>query len=221
MAELEETLAIPREEVILASAKEGTGVDEILEAIVKRDPAARAATRRRRCRRSSSTATTTRTRAWSPTSGSPNGTLHDHERIRFMATGVETEILELGYFRPQPVPTERLAAGEVGYVATGLKSIADARVGDTLTDGRRGAAEPAARLPAGAAARLRRHLPDARRRLPAPARRARQAAPQRRRLRLRARVAAWRWASASAAASSACCTWRSSRSAWSASSGWT
>jgi GTP-binding protein LepA len=71
-----------------------------------------------------------------------NGTLHDHERIRFMATGVETDILELGYFRPQAVPTRRLTVGEVGYVASGLKSIADARVGDTLTDADRPAAEP-------------------------------------------------------------------------------
>jgi GTP-binding protein LepA len=133
MAELEDTLAIPREEVILASAKEGTGVPEILEAIVQRIP---------------------------PPRGDPsaplqalvfdshydqykgvvayvrlaNGTLHDHERIRFMATQAESEILELGYFRPQPVPTRSLAAGEVGYVASGLKSIAEARVGDTLTD---------------------------------------------------------------------------------------
>ena len=71
-----------------------------------------------------------------------NGTLHDHERIRFMATGVESEILELGYFRPQPVPTRSLTAGEVGYVASGLKSIAEARVGDTLTDADKPAPEP-------------------------------------------------------------------------------
>ena len=133
MAELEDALAIPREEVILASAKEGTGVAEVLEAIVQRVP---------------------------PPAGDPaaplqalvfdshydqykgvvayvrvaNGTLQDHERIRFMATTAESEILELGYFRPQPVPTKTLAAGEVGYVASGLKSIAEARVGDTLTD---------------------------------------------------------------------------------------
>ncbi|HLE58869.1 MAG TPA: translation elongation factor 4 [Candidatus Limnocylindria bacterium] len=132
MDELEETLSIPREEVLLASAKEGIGITEILEAIVQRvpppggDPAAPL-------------------RAlvfdshYDPYKGVvayvrvADGTLHDHERIRFMATGVESDILELGYFRPQPVPTKRLTVGEVGYVASGLKSIADARVGDTLT----------------------------------------------------------------------------------------
>ncbi len=71
-----------------------------------------------------------------------NGTLHDHDRIRFMATGVTSEILELGWFRPQPVAAATLAAGEVGYVATGLKSIAEARVGDTLTTARHPAPEP-------------------------------------------------------------------------------
>ena len=70
------------------------------------------------------------------------GTLHDHDRIRFMATGAESEILELGYFRPQPVPTKRLVAGEVGYVATGLKSIREAQVGDTLTTAARPADAP-------------------------------------------------------------------------------
>jgi GTP-binding protein LepA len=71
-----------------------------------------------------------------------SGTLHDHERIRFMATDAESEILELGYFRPQPMPTERLVAGEVGYVASGLKNIREARVGDTLTTAAAGAEEP-------------------------------------------------------------------------------
>jgi GTP-binding protein LepA len=141
MDELENTLAIPREEVILASAKEGRGVDEILEAIVQRIP---------------------------PPSGAPrvglqalvfdshydaykgvvayvrvaNGTLRDHERIRFMATGAESEILELGYFRPGPVPTANLSSGEVGYVATGLKNIRQAQVGDTLTTVQNAAAGP-------------------------------------------------------------------------------
>ena len=140
MGELEDTLAIPREEVLLASAKEGIGMTEILEAIVRRVP---------------------------PPSGDPdaplqalvfdshydpykgvvayvrvaNGTLHDHERIRFMATDAVSEILELGYFRPQPVPTRSLTVGEVGYVASGLKSIAEARVGDTLTVADRPATE--------------------------------------------------------------------------------
>ncbi len=141
MEELENILAIPREEVLLASAKEGTGVAEILEAIVARVP---------------------------PPKGNPEaplkglifdshydqykgvivyvrlaqGTLHQHDSIRLMASGAESEILEVGVFRPQLVPVQQLVAGEVGYVATGLKSVRDAQVGDTLTSASRPAAEP-------------------------------------------------------------------------------
>jgi len=141
MDELEETLAIPREEVLLASAKDGTGIPEILEAIVQRIPAPMAAT-------SAPLAALVFDSHYDQYKGVvayvrlSAGTLHDHERIRFMATGVESEILELGYFRPQPVPTKRLVSGEVGYVATGLKSIREAQVGDTLTGAERGADAP-------------------------------------------------------------------------------
>ena len=132
MDELETVLAIPREEVLLASAKDGTGIVDILEAIVTRIP---------------------------PPKGDPAaplqglvfdshydaykgvivyvrlaaGTLHVHDRIRLMASGAEAELLELGVFRPQLVPVKALVAGEVGYVATGLKNVREAQVGDTLT----------------------------------------------------------------------------------------
>jgi GTP-binding protein LepA len=141
MEELENVLAIPREEVILASAKEGRGVPEILEAIVARVP---------------------------PPKGDPKaplqglvfdshydaykgvlcyvrlaaGTLNDHDVIRLMASGAETELLELGVFRPQLVPVKQLVAGEVGYIATGLKNVREAQVGDTVTAVATPAAEP-------------------------------------------------------------------------------
>ena len=59
-----------------------------------------------------------------------------------MASGAEAEPLELGVFRPQLVPVKQLVAGEVGYVATGLKSVRDAQVGDTVTTVARPADEP-------------------------------------------------------------------------------
>ncbi len=140
MEELENILAIPREEVILASAKEGIGIVDILEAVVARIP---------------------------PPKGDPEaplkalifdshydaykgvinyvrlaaGTLHAHDRIRLMASGAESEMLELGVFRPQLVPVQLLVAGEVGYAATGLKNVREAQVGDTLTSAVRPAAE--------------------------------------------------------------------------------
>jgi len=141
MRELEETLAMPREEVLLVSAKEGTGVPEILEAIVRRVPAPSGDA-------SAPLQALVFDSHYDPYKGVvayvrlAAGTLHDHERIRFMGTDVTSEILELGYFRPQPVATKRLVVGEVGYVATGLKSIREARVGDTLTVADRPAAAP-------------------------------------------------------------------------------
>ena len=139
--ELENVLAMPREEVILASAKEGTGVPEILQAIVDRIP---------------------------PPKGDPGaplqalvfdshydaykgvvcylrlaeGTLHEHDVIRLMASRAQSELLELGVFRPQLVPVKQLFAGEVGYVATGLKNVREAQVGDTVTTVARPAARP-------------------------------------------------------------------------------
>ena len=59
-----------------------------------------------------------------------------------MASGAEGELLELGVFRPALVPMKRLVAGEVGYVATGLKSVRDAQVGDTITSATTPASEP-------------------------------------------------------------------------------
>jgi GTP-binding protein LepA len=132
MVELEETFAIPRQEVLLVSAKEGTGVGDVLEAIVRRIPAPAADV-------DGALRALVFDSHYDPYKGVvayvrlASGTLRDHERIRFMATRAESEILELGYFRPQPLPTDRLMAGEVGYVASGLKSIREARVGDTLT----------------------------------------------------------------------------------------
>jgi GTP-binding protein LepA len=139
--ELENVLAIPREEVLLASAKEGTGILEILEAIVHRVPPPKGRpTEPLRCLVFDShydqykgVVTYVRLAA---------GTLHEHERIRLMGSGAEADILELGVFRPQMVPVKVLTAGEVGYIATGLKSVRDAQVGDTVTNAGAPALEP-------------------------------------------------------------------------------
>jgi GTP-binding protein LepA len=139
--ELENVLAIPREEVILASAKDGTGVPDILEAIVARIPAPKGDPQ-------------------APVQGLifdshydaykgvivyvrlAAGTLKTGDDIRLMGSGAEAEPLELGVFRPQLVPVKQLSAGEVGYVATGLKNVREAQVGDTLTTTARPASEP-------------------------------------------------------------------------------
>jgi len=141
MEELETVLAIPREEVLLVSAKEGTGVPELLEAIVSRIPPPKG-----------DPADALRALVfdshYDPYKGVvvyvrlASGTLHAHDRIRLMASGAESELLELGFFRPALVPVRSLRAGEVGYVATGLKNVREAQVGDTITAADAPAADP-------------------------------------------------------------------------------
>jgi GTP-binding protein LepA len=141
MEELENVLAIPREEVILASAKEGTGVPEILEAIVARIPSPKGSP-------DAPLRALVFDSHYDPYKGVvcyvklAEGTLHHHDTIRLMASGAEAELLELGVFRPQLVPVKQLVAGEVGYVATGLKNVREAQVGDTVTAVARHATAP-------------------------------------------------------------------------------
>ena len=141
MEELENVLAIPREEVILASAKEGRGVAEILEAIVARIPAPKGDP-------SAPLQALVFDSHYDPYKGVlcyirlDEGTIRDHDVIRLMASGAEAELLELGVFRPQLVPVPQLVAGEVGYVATGLKNVREAQVGETVTVAKRPAPRP-------------------------------------------------------------------------------
>jgi GTP-binding protein LepA len=141
MDELENVLAIPREEVILASAKDGTGVPEILEAIVARIPAPQGEV-------DAPLRALVFDSHYDPYKGVivyvrlEEGLLHERDTVRLMGSGAEAEILEVGVFRPQLVPVDQLLAGEVGYVATGLKSVRDAQVGDTLTVAARPAEHP-------------------------------------------------------------------------------
>src|SRR5258708_24800347 len=128
--DLRTTLGFKDEEILLASGKTGQGVKEILDAVVDRVP---------------------------PPSGDPDAPLHalifdshyyaykgvvahvrvvdgsveQRDRILLMATHKESELLELGVFAPNATPIKRLATGEVGYVATGLKAVSYCRVGVT------------------------------------------------------------------------------------------
>jgi GTP-binding protein LepA len=139
--ELENVLAMPREEVLLASAKDGTGVPEILEAIVQRVPPPRGDPE-------APLQGLIFDSHYDPYKGVvvyirlAQGTLHGHDVIRLMGSGAEAELVELGFFRPQLVPVPELRAGDVGYVATGLKSVRDAQVGDTITTVANPAAHP-------------------------------------------------------------------------------
>jgi small GTP-binding protein len=177
MEELENVLAIPREEVIAVSAKDGTNVEQVLEAIVARIPPPKGD-------------------AGAPLQGLifdshydaykgvvayvrlVDGGLREHDGA---ADGLGRRERDPGARRlPAPAGAGRGAGRRRGGLR-GHRPQERARLpGRRHDDRRRPAGQAAARLPAGQAARLRRHLPDARRGLPGAARRAREAAPQRR-----------------------------------------
>jgi GTP-binding protein LepA len=130
--EVSELIGEPPESILQISGKTGEGVGEVLEELIARVP---------------------------PPSGDPtgppralifdsefdqyrgviayirvvDGVFRKGEQIRAMATGTEADIDDIGFFSPQMMPTDQLAAGEVGYLITGLKDVTQLRVGDTLT----------------------------------------------------------------------------------------
>ena len=139
--EVQQAFGFTDDEIVFVSAKDGTGIPEILEAIVQRVP---------------------------PPTGSPDsplralifdskydpykgaiayvrvmdGQVPSGSRVKIMSNGSESDVLEVGVFAPQPTRIERLSVGEVGYIATGLKSVGDAPVGDTVTLANPAASEP-------------------------------------------------------------------------------
>lgn len=139
--EIEDVIGLDASEAVPASAKAGIGIKEILEQVVQKVPAPQ---------------------------GSPDkplkalifdshydaykgvivyvrifdGTIRKGTPIRFMATGAEFEVIEVGAFKPRMTIVDELTVGDVGFVVAGIKNVKDTRVGDTVTDARRPAPEP-------------------------------------------------------------------------------
>jgi len=139
--QLADIIGLDPSHAILASAKAGTGVHEVLEAIVERLP---------------------------PPEGDPaaplkalifdswydpyrgvvivvrviDGVLRPHMKIRLMAEGQEYEIEQVGAFTPKPVEMDELGVGEVGFITAGIKKVSDAKLGDTVTEASRPAVQP-------------------------------------------------------------------------------
>src|SRR5271168_3737263 len=135
--EVSELIGEPAESILQISGKTGEGVGEVLEELIARVPAPEG-----------------------DPDGPPRALIFDSEfdqyrgviayirvvdgvfrkgeAIRAMATGTEADIDDIGFFSPQMMPTDQLAAGEVGYLITGLKDVTQLRVGDTLTTRARG-----------------------------------------------------------------------------------
>ena len=139
--EIEEIIGLDCSGAILASAKEGIGVDEILESIVHLIPPPKD-TVDQRLRALIFDSYYDSYRGVIVYFRVVDGTVKKGDRIRLMATGKEYEIDELGVLSPNQVQVESLHAGEVGYLAASIKAVSDARVGDTITIASAPAAEP-------------------------------------------------------------------------------
>lgn len=130
--EIEDVIGLDCSGAIEASAKAGIGIDEILEAIVAKVPPP-ADTVDQPLRALIFDSYYDSYRGVIVYFRVMDGTLRKGDKIRFMASGSEFQIDELGVLSPNQVPVENLHAGEVGYFAAAIKSVADARVGDTVT----------------------------------------------------------------------------------------
>ncbi len=139
--EIEDVIGIPADQVLRVSAKEGVGIDEVLEAIVRRIPAPRGdpAAPLRALIFDSHYDVYKGVIAYVRV---VDGSIPSQARLVMHSTGKETEALEIGCFTPEMVAVDSLETGEVGYVATGLKNVADCHVGDTIMLADNRAAEP-------------------------------------------------------------------------------
>jgi GTP-binding protein LepA len=139
--ELVEVVGFGRDEVLFVSAKEGTGIEELLAAIVERVPPPKGDLEAplRALIFDSKYDSYKGVVAYV---GVVDGRLDARKKLRLMYNNRAIEPLETGVFKPDLTPNEGLSAGEVGYVATGLKTVRDCRVGDTVTEDARPASEP-------------------------------------------------------------------------------
>jgi GTP-binding protein LepA len=130
--QIEDILAIPAEEAIHASGKSGIGVDEILKAVVSRLPVPKWTEHPKPralvfdSQYDSFKGVICYVRVFS-------GTFSKNGNLLLMSDGRKTQIKEIGKFCPQPVPLGSLGEGEVGYVVTGIRDVAEIKIGDTLT----------------------------------------------------------------------------------------
>ncbi len=141
-ADVAELLGIPVTEVLAVSAKEGTNVPLVLQAIVDRVPPPPAADVNAPLQALIFDSHYDSYKGVIAYVRLREGRVNRDTVLLMLATGARTEPVEVGVFTPEMTPVAELSAGEVGYIATGLKSVREARVGDTVTDARRPAAEP-------------------------------------------------------------------------------
>ena len=130
--EISNLIGLLPDEIVHASAKTGIGIGEVLEAVVNHIPPPTGD-------HTAPLQALVFDSHYDPYKGViayvkvENGTIPRDCRIRMMATEKESEVIEIGVFRPSMTATSDLSAGEVGYIATGFKNVGDCQVGDTVT----------------------------------------------------------------------------------------
>ncbi|MFG6121118.1 MULTISPECIES: translation elongation factor 4 [Thalassobacillus] len=139
--EIEDVIGIDASDAILASAKDGKGIDEILERIVSDIPAPAG-------NEEEPLKALIFDSLYDPYRGViayvciKEGSVKVGDKIKMMATGKEFEVNEVGVFKPKPAPLDELTVGDVGYLTASIKNVGDSRVGDTITHAKKQAAEP-------------------------------------------------------------------------------
>jgi GTP-binding protein LepA len=138
--EIEDVVGIDTSDAIRVSAKTGLGIDDLLEAMVKRLPPPKGD-------RDAPLKALLVDSWYDPYLGVvtlvrvQDGVLKKGLRIRMMAVGAAYDLDKVGVFKPKPTDAAELGPGEIGFIIAGIKTIADCKVGDTITDDRKPAAE--------------------------------------------------------------------------------
>ena len=138
--EIEQLLGIDAQECIFVSAKTGEGVDELLDAIVDRIPAP-TGDRSAALRALIFDSHYDKYRGVVVNVRIVDGTMSARQPLRMMVAKTNIDADEIGIYTPKPVPVEDVGPGEVAYVISGLKSVAEAKVGDTITSRMAGATD--------------------------------------------------------------------------------
>jgi len=138
---LKSSLGFDEKEIIFASAKQGTGIDKVMQAIIERIPPPQR-------NQDAPLRALIFDSKYDPYKGIVafirivDGNISAGEQLKLMSTGKLSEALEVGIFTPEMLPIPILDAGEVGYIATGLKNANDCQVGDTITATNNPASQP-------------------------------------------------------------------------------
>ena len=131
-AEIEDVIGLPADEAPLISAKEGIGIDKVLEQVIELLPAPKGDFDKPLkalifdSYYDSYKGAISIIRVF-------DGSVKAGDKIKMMATGATFDVTEVGYYTPNPTQTESLSAGDVGYLCASIKNVSDTKVGDTIT----------------------------------------------------------------------------------------